>query len=76
MNELNGNEVFLLNYLDYYDGPLSGVAEYQGEKYWYWFVDSEDPHYIYYLYPITESLENVTNLTPVGFFKDGVSKYG
>lgn len=35
MNYINGDELNFLFHVDYHDGPLNGVLEYQDGKYWY-----------------------------------------
>jgi hypothetical protein len=50
--QLNEREVHFLWRLQYQDGPLNGLAEYQGEKVWFDFhhMDDEGLHYFYVLY--------------------------
>lgn len=56
------DEVTLLYHSDYYDGPLSGMATYKGEKYWYLFfgtyqrigrLKTADSWYCYWLVKLT-----------------------
>ena len=58
--QLDEREVHFLWRLDYYDGPLNGLAEYQGEKVWFDFhhMDEEGLHYFYVLYRLEQAQLN------------------
>ena len=40
--KIESNLIEFLWYDDYYDGPLSGLCEYNGAKYYYFWVDLVD----------------------------------
>jgi hypothetical protein len=46
--KFNYSEVKRLWYVDYYDGPLSGIMDYHGKLYWYEMIDEINAPY----YPI------------------------
>jgi len=55
LRQLDELEIRYLWHFDWWDGPLYGMAEYQGRRAWYdYHSDTEDDrHYRYVLYPLT-----------------------
>lgn len=54
---LDESRIRLLWHVDWWDGPLHGLAEYDGKKAWFAFHDMDEPgrHYFYRLYTLTEA---------------------
>ena len=46
-SQLSRQEVRLLWYCDYWDGPLSGICFYQGQRYWFEAIEPEKENYGY-----------------------------
>ena len=55
LRQLDELSIRFLWYCNWYDGPLSGMAEYEGRRTWYDFHSDTDDgrHYRYVLYPLT-----------------------
>jgi len=47
-------EIVMLWHQGFYDGPLNGVAEYQGRKVWFQLVDYEEDHWFYDIYELSD----------------------
>ena len=56
LRQLDEKQIKLLYHLSWWDGPLTGVVEYQGREAWFQFAgeDAKGEHYRHVLYPLTD----------------------
>ena len=54
LQQLNERELTLVQYLSWWDGPLTGVAEYKEHPCWFQLAKEDGEHYLYILYPLSD----------------------